>query len=794
MADFGKENPEQLKGWLLKWTNYIKGYQRRWFVLSNGLLSYYRTQEEMAHTCRGTVNLAGAFIDPIDLTQFIVTNGPSQVYHLRALNEVEKQRWVTALELAKAKAIKNLESESDSGPDSEDEKRGGGSNENPLMALQDKLAELGTAHDIVVKSGRGLAKSIGELEESGGRGVGGKLSEQLALFKLTALGMLKAADEFVVQGRNTERRWSRALQHEHSIRVQLQENTEALAKQMTRMEDEARQQFQGATAQNGPHTTNSTSKPLPNSKTGSLKREGKQNAKKHVTVSGERQVLEMIDSPDDDDDQFFDAPEISDEDWVKAASSATPTPSTPRGHKRNISTTSVNEAHDLVANSPGEGVDKPPVSSDRRMSIPEAPTSNFLLDVQPTLPQRRTAVPPKPSYRLNYWSIMKNCIGKDLSKIPMPVNFNEPLSMLQRMGEEMKYADILHRAANAQDTLEEMAYVGAFANSPYAATAGLRANKPFNPMLGETYECDRRAEMGWRCIFEQVSHHPPMFSEYCEGKDWTFWQEYTVSSKFRGKYLTVYPIGACHLVFHKTKSHYTWCKAVTTVHNIIVGKLWIDQSGEIKITNHTTREEGLLKFHAYSYFSREQQRKISGHVQDVDGNVRYVLKGYWDQQFDMAKVIGGEGKNLETEPCQTLWRVQEPEPGNEVMYGFAHFTSSLNELEPGIAPTDCRFRPDQRIMEEGDFPRADKEKLRLEEKQRAKRRKREALAAQAAKASARGDVEEAERLKEEATYKPVWFSKEYDPLTNTMMHVYKGGYWEAKQTGDWDKFNLPDLY
>lgn len=30
------------KGWLFKWTNYLKGYQRRWFVLSNGLLSYYR--------------------------------------------------------------------------------------------------------------------------------------------------------------------------------------------------------------------------------------------------------------------------------------------------------------------------------------------------------------------------------------------------------------------------------------------------------------------------------------------------------------------------------------------------------------------------------------------------------------------------------------------------------------------------------------------------------------------------------------------------------------------------------
>ena len=98
-------------------------------MLANGLLSYYRydvpcllfllyprlgcycrTQEEMAHTCRGTINLAAAFIDTIDSTNFMITNGPSQVYHLRALNEVERQRWVTALELAKAKAIKKLDS------------------------------------------------------------------------------------------------------------------------------------------------------------------------------------------------------------------------------------------------------------------------------------------------------------------------------------------------------------------------------------------------------------------------------------------------------------------------------------------------------------------------------------------------------------------------------------------------------------------------------------------------------------------------------------------------------------
>jgi hypothetical protein len=38
----GGSNEPEMKGWLQKWTNYIKGYQKRWFVLANGVLSYYR--------------------------------------------------------------------------------------------------------------------------------------------------------------------------------------------------------------------------------------------------------------------------------------------------------------------------------------------------------------------------------------------------------------------------------------------------------------------------------------------------------------------------------------------------------------------------------------------------------------------------------------------------------------------------------------------------------------------------------------------------------------------------------
>lgn len=83
--------------------------------------------------------------------------------------------------------------------------------------------------------------------------------------------------------------------------------------------------------------------------------------------------------------------------------------------------------------------------------------------------------------------------------------------------------------------------------------------------------------------------------------------------------------------------------------------------------------------------------------------------------------------------------------------------------------------------------------LRLEEKQRAKRRQREEAAAKAAQAAAEGNHEEASQLERQATYSPLWFSKEFDSVTNSMMHVYRGGYWEAKNKG-WNGVYFPDIF
>lgn len=36
-------------------------------------------------------------------------------------------------------------------------------------------------------------------------------------------------------------------------------------------------------------------------------------------------------------------------------------------------------------------------------------------------------------------------------------------------------------------------------------------------------------------------------------------------------------LGSIQCLFDKSDNHYSWKKVTTTVHNIIVGKLWIDQ-------------------------------------------------------------------------------------------------------------------------------------------------------------------------------------------------------------------------
>lgn len=76
--------------------------------------------------------------------------------------------------------------------------------------------------------------------------------------------------------------------------------------------------------------------------------------------------------------------------------------------------------------------------------------------------------------------------------------------MLQRLTEDFEYACVLDAASKCKNPFERLAYVAAFTISSYSTTS-TRTSKPFNPLLGETYECDRQQDLGWKAISEQVS-------------------------------------------------------------------------------------------------------------------------------------------------------------------------------------------------------------------------------------------------------------------------------------------------
>ncbi|XP_028834260.1 oxysterol-binding protein 1 isoform X5 [Denticeps clupeoides] len=745
------------KGWLFKWTNYIKGYQRRWFVLSNGLLSYYRTQAEMGHTCRGTINLATANIAVEDSCNFVISNGGAQTYHLKASSEVERQRWITALELAKAKAVRMQAESDDSGddcPTSPTASGQGGTSRNSevqstLRTLGSKVEDLSTCNDLIAKHGSALQRSLSELEgvKLGGE-TGDKIrqvTERATLFRITSNAMINACRDFLALAQAHSKRWQKALQAEREQRVRLEETLEQLAKQHNHLE----RAFRGATV-----LPSSQSKPAADSK---------------GSGSGKGDV-----SDEDDENEFFDAMEDVQE-FITV-------PADPKYHRSGSNVSGISSEI---------GMDDQSLDEQSLASNPESPQPQELEPVK----KRRTRIPDKPNYSLNLWSIMKNCIGKELSKIPMPVNFNEPISMLQRLSEDLEYSELLDKAAKCQSSLEQLCYVAAFTVSSYSTTVH-RTGKPFNPLLGETFELDRIQESGYRSLCEQVSHHPPAAAHHViSERGWTLRQEIALASKFRGKYLSIMPLGTIHCIFEKSNNHYTWKKVTTTVHNIIVGKLWIDQSGEIDVVNHKTGDRCHLKFAPYSYFSRDVARKVTGVVTDKEGKAHYVLSGTWDEKMEFSRVMqssrggenGTEGRQktvYQTLKARELWRKNPLPEGAETMYYFSSLALTLNESEDGVAPTDSRLRPDQRLMEQGRWEEANAEKQRLEEKQRSVRREREREAARTTNPTEEGTHQD--------NYKPLWFERCDDPVSGEATFTYSGGYWEAKDQCSWEQ--CPDIF
>ncbi|XP_055022375.1 oxysterol-binding protein-related protein 2b isoform X2 [Boleophthalmus pectinirostris] len=246
--------------------------------------------------------------------------------------------------------------------------------------------------------------------------------------------------------------------------------------------------------------------------------------------------------------------------------------------------------------------------------------------------KHRTSLP-APMYARNtisVWSILKKCIGLELSKITMPIAFNEPLSFLQRITEYMEHTYLINKACSLPDSIERLQAVAAFAVSAVASQWD-RTGKPFNPLLGETYELVRE-EQGYRLISEQVSHHPPISAFHAESLtgDFVFHGSIYPKLKFWGKSVEAEPRGTITLELLRHNEAYTWSNPYCCVHNIILGKLWIEQYGTVEIVNHSTGDKCVLNFKPCGMFGKELH-KVEGYIQDKSKKKHCVIYGKWTE-------------------------------------------------------------------------------------------------------------------------------------------------------------------
>ncbi|KAF1945314.1 oxysterol binding protein 1 [Clathrospora elynae] len=406
--------------------------------------------------------------------------------------------------------------------------------------------------------------------------------------------------------------------------------------------------------------------------------------------------------------------------------------------------------------------------------FPQKPKSLAPLPLSPV--ERRTTVQAPKVQPPSLIAFFRKNVGKDLSTIAMPVSANEPTSALQRLAEQLEYSELLDAAVSAaSDTGERLVYMAAFAISAFsnARVKDRAIRKPFNPMLGETYELVRE-DKGYRFFAEKVLHRPVRMACQAEAQEWTFVQSATPMQKFWGKSAEINTDGPVRIFLHGSGEHYSWTLATSYLRNVIAGEKYLEPSGTMTIISGTTGAKAVCTFKAGGMFAGRSE-EVSVQTFDGTGSVLPMgAIGKWTSDLQFTSNGQPTGK--------TIWKVGDLVDKAEKHYGLTTFAAALNEVTPieddHMVSTDSRLRPDQRALEDGDVDRAEALKARLEERQRARRRIME---------------EHGEE------WKPRWFSKvgavEAAALGDEDVWRLKGGkegYWECRERGEWD--SITDIF
>ena len=338
-------------------------------------------------------------------------------------------------------------------------------------------------------------------------------------------------------------------------------------------------------------------------------------------------------------------------------------------------------------------------------------------------------------------------------KKSLPVYFNEPLSLGQKQCEKFYYLDLLNKAANEEKKEMQLCYISAFLIGEIFLNIG-RTLKPFNSIIGETYEYFNN-NLNFRFYSEQVSHKPPVNAYVGETPNFMVYGDTLGDTSFKffkgGMELSFK--NKVHIILKKTGDHYTYIPPNAMAKGLLKPPLYVDYYGDVVIQNITSPDYRCeLKFIEEGW-TPDSLGQFEGTIYNKD-KIIYLLNGNWKNNIYMTDPDGNNKKILLQldESLSYLKNTSE-------CYYLPEFTCDLNNLTEELKNTlplnDSRFKKDMRFLEEGNVEEAQKYKEKYEEKQR-------------------------KELNNE-NHKILFFKEEYDEEKEIKYYLPNNQYWEMKK-------------
>lgn len=228
------------------------------------------------------------------------------------------------------------------------------------------------------------------------------------------------------------------------------------------------------------------------------------------------------------------------------------------------------------------------------------------------------------------------------------------------------------------------------------------------------------------------------------------------------------PYGKTLVTLKSTKETFNITKPLTSVHNLVLGTMYIWTEGECVCENMITGHKAVfnLPSKGYNLWSNTDY-VFDGVLQDASKNVVYKIEGKWSSHINAV--------NMQTKEVIDLVQKVDDIENRQEQYCLTPFGLNMNNLTPSMLssypPTDCRFRPDMRAYEYGDLQDGASEKQRIEEKQREKRKQMEA---------------------QNEKWKSQWFEFEIEK-EEVLRCEWNGKYFKCSETREWPK-DIPELY